>query len=70
MAIILHTDGQDEKYLESSKRNARLQFDRFGTRALPHYVLLDPTGTKVYDQRGGVFAEDELLEFLRQVPAQ
>lgn len=70
MAIVLHTDGQDDKYFESSKRNARLQFERFQTRALPHYVLLDPTGTKVYDERGGVFTVDELVAFLRQVPAQ
>jgi hypothetical protein len=70
VAIILHTDGRDEKYLESSKRNARLQKDRFGTRALPHYVLLDPAGSKVYDERGGVFNVDELVDFLRQVPTQ
>jgi hypothetical protein len=68
VAIILHTDGQDEKYFASSQRNARLQFERFGTRALPYYVLLDPTGTKVYDKRGGVFSVPELVDFLRQVP--
>ena len=68
MAIILHTDGRDEKYRESSKRNAALQADRFGTRALPHYVLLDPTGKKVYDARGGVFNVDELVDFLQAAP--
>ena len=68
MAIILHTDGQDEKYRESSLRNARLQFERFGTRANPHYVLLDPTGKTIYAQQGGVFTVDELVEFLRKVP--
>lgn len=70
MAIVLHTDGQDDKYFESSKRNARLQNERFQTRALPYYVLLDPTGTRVYDERGGVFTAEELIAFLRQVPAQ
>jgi thioredoxin-related protein len=69
VAIVLHTDGQDDKYFESSKRNARLQFERFGTRANPHYVLLDPTGKEVYAERGGVFTAEELIEFLRQVPA-
>jgi hypothetical protein len=68
VAIILHTDGQDDKYFESSKRNARLQFERFGTRANPHYVLLDPTGTKIYAQQGGVFDVDELVEFLQAAP--
>ena len=70
MAIILHTDGQDDKYFESSQRNVRLQAERCGTRALPYYVLLDPTGKKVYDERGGVFDVDEFVEFLRQVPTQ
>jgi hypothetical protein len=70
VAIILHTDGRDEKYLESSQRNAKLQRDRFDTRGLPYYVLLDSTGTKIYDERGGVFDVDELLEFLRQAPAE
>jgi len=68
VAIILHTDGRVAKYLESSQRNARLQAERFGTRALPYYVLLDPTGTTVYDERGGVFDVDELLEFLQAAP--
>jgi len=68
VAIVLHTDGQDEKYRESSKRNIRLQAERFGTRALPYYVLLDPTGTKIYDKRGGVFDVDELVEFLQEAP--
>jgi hypothetical protein len=70
VAIVLHTDGQDDKYFESSQRNARLQSERFGTRANPHYVLLDPTGEKIYDQQGGVFTVDELVEFLRRVPTQ
>jgi len=68
VAIILHTDGQDEKYRESSLRNIRLQADRFGTRALPYYVLLDPTGTKIYDERGGVFDVDEFVDFLQAAP--
>jgi len=68
VAIILHTDGQDDKYFESSQRNVRLQADRFGTRALPYYVLLDPTGKKIYDERGGVFNVDDLVEFLQAAP--
>ncbi|MHC4548960.1 MAG: hypothetical protein ACYTEZ_09290 [Planctomycetota bacterium] len=68
MAIVLHTDGTDEKHYESSLRNRTLQKERFGTRALPHYVLLDPTGQKVYAWRGGVFDVEELIEFLRRVP--
>ena len=68
MAIILHTDGQDDKYFESSQRNVRLQADRFGTRALPYYVLLDPTGKKIYDERGGVFNVNDLVEFLQAAP--
>jgi hypothetical protein len=68
VAIVLHTDGQDDKYFESSQRNARLQSERFGTRANPHYVLLDPTGKTIYAQRGGVFNVDELVAFLQAAP--
>jgi len=68
VAIILHTDGQDDKYFESSQRNVRLQADRFGTRALPYYVLLDPTGKKIYDERGGVFNVDDPVKFLQAAP--
>ena len=68
VAIVLHTDGQDEKYFASSKRNGNLQMKRFGTRANPHYVLLDPTGTKDYAQRGGVFTVEELVAFLQLAP--
>jgi hypothetical protein len=68
VAVILHTDSRDEKYLESSLRNAELQRDRFDQRALPYYVLLDPTGTKIYAEHGGIFGEDELIEFLQKAP--
>jgi hypothetical protein len=68
VAIILHTDGRDEEYRESSLRNARLQRERFNQRALPYYVLLDPTGTKVYAHRGGVFSVPELIDFLQKAP--
>jgi len=69
VGVILHTDGQDEKYRDSSRRNQELQIERYGTRALPYYVLLDPTGTKVYWERAGVFPAEELLEALRKVPS-
>jgi hypothetical protein len=64
VSIVLHTDGNDA----ASDRNAAFQLDRFGTRANPLYVLLDPTGEKVYWQRGGTFEKDVLLEALRSVP--
>ena len=70
VAIVLHTDGKDEEFGESSIRNRELQRERFGTVALPHYVLLDPTGAKVYAQTGGVFSEAEVLAFLKKAPPQ
>ena len=70
VVIVLHTDGQDEKYGESSARNRELQRERFGTTALPHYVVLDPTGKKVYWEKGGVFGVEELLEGLGKAPVK
>jgi hypothetical protein len=49
-------------------RLAPLQMERFGTVALPHYALLDPSGEKVYWQGGGVFNAEEVLEILSKVP--
>jgi len=65
--IVLHTDGGGER-LESNRANREFQRDRFGTIALPYYVLLDPTGTKVHWQGGGVYAADEFAEVLRKAP--
>lgn len=46
--IVLYTDGGD-----ANLPNRDYQKERFGTIALPHYVLLDPTGKKVLWQGGG-----------------
>lgn len=65
--IVLHTDGGGERF-DSNRANREFQRDRFGTIALPYYVLLDPTGTKVYWQGGGVYTPDEFAEILRMAP--
>jgi len=70
VVIILHTDGTDERHLDSSIRNQDLKRERFGTAANPHYAVLDPTGKKVYWEKGGVFGVEELLAGLRTVPSQ
>ena len=69
VGIVLHTDGKDDKYFESSQRNIKLQVERFEQRALPYYVLLDPTGTTVYWKGAGVFTVDDVLAALDRVPA-
>jgi hypothetical protein len=46
--VVLYTDGP-----EANRKNRDFQKDRFGTVALPYYVLLDPTGEKVLWQGGG-----------------
>ena len=66
--IQLHTDGRDDKYRPSSRRNRKLQKERFGTVALPFYALLDPTGKKVYWSGGGVISEEDFLKFLALAP--
>ena len=66
--ILLHTDGRDEKYLESSQRNLELQKERFQNVSRPYYALLDPTGTKVYWEDGGVISKERFLKALRSVP--
>ena len=66
--VVLYTDGWDnEKYRESSMRNAALLRDRFKTRSIPFYVALDPTGEKVY-WTGGVVTAEELVDALSEVP--
>lgn len=67
--ILLHTDGKDARYRESSVRNRRLQKERFGTVALPYYAIVDPFTEKVYWQAGGVFDADEFLEAFRKARA-
>ena len=68
VGVVLHTDGKDDKYFESSQRNIKLQVERLGSRALPYYALLDPTGTRVYWEGAGVFTVDEVLAALDKVP--
>lgn len=67
--IELHTDGRSAETRESSLRNRKLQKDRFGTVALPFYVLTDRTGEKVYATAGGAMSEEDFLAFLDKVPA-
>jgi hypothetical protein len=52
--ILLYTDGGEENL-----KNRDFQLERFGTVALPHYVLLDPTGTKVLWEGGGYRSAEE-----------
>ena len=58
--ILLYTDGG-----EQGVENRAFQRERFGTIALPHYVLLDPTGTKVLWQGGGAQEAAEFAASLR-----
>jgi len=66
--IALHTDGGGE-LRESNRRNRDFQRERFGTVALPYYVLMDPTGKKIYWQGGGVYTAEDFADHLRQIPA-
>lgn len=59
--IVLHTDGGERKM-----ENRTFQKERFGTVALPYYVLMDPTGTKIYWQGGGVYNASDFAEHLRR----
>jgi len=57
--IVLYTDGPVE-----NRKNRDFQKERFGTVALPYYVLLDPTGEKVLWQAGGKQEARELADSL------
>ena len=63
--ILLHTDGKDDKYRESSLRNRKLQKERFNSIALPYYAILDPKDEEVLWESGGVFSAEEFLEIFR-----
>lgn len=65
--IVLHTDGGGE-LRESNRRNRDFQRERFGTVALPYYVLLDAAGKKIYWQGGGVYTADDFAAQLRKAP--
>ena len=66
--VELHTDGRGEEFRESSERNREIQRENYGTAALPYYVLLDPSGRKVYWQGGGPLSEEEFIAKLKSVP--
>ena len=61
--IKLHTDGG-----KNGIQNRRYQRERFETIAIPYYVLLDPTGEKIYWEAGGVQSEEDFLAALLAVP--
>ena len=67
--IRLHTDGGGD-YAETSRANKRILVDRFGTVAIPHYVVLDPTGTNVLWQESGWMNADEIVEGLKSAQAE
>ncbi|MEE8106708.1 MAG: hypothetical protein V3T86_14330 [Planctomycetota bacterium] len=67
--IRLHTDGGGS-YAETSRANKAILADRFGTGAIPHYVVLDPTGTKVLWQESGAMSAEEIVEGLKSAPQE
>jgi len=59
--IVLHTDGPVE-----NRKHRDFQKERFGTIALPYYVLLDPTDTKrIFWQGGGSYTAEQFAAHLR-----
>ena len=65
--ILLHTDGGGD-FRETSLANRAMLRNRFDTVSVPYYAVLDPTGTKVYWEGGGVFDADQVLEALATAP--
>jgi thiol-disulfide isomerase/thioredoxin len=65
--VELYTDGTDA----ASQTNSKLQLDKFGTVALPFYVILDPDEKLVAKYEGLTHDPAEYLAFLQkaQVPA-
>lgn len=59
--IRLYTDGQGDKYT----RNRDLQFRRFGTIAMPLYVILTPLGENVSTLAGLTRNKERFASFLR-----
>lgn len=57
----LFTDGSGKQYED----NQKYQKDKFGTIALPLYVILDPTGNKIASFPGMTRKPEEFLRFLR-----
>ncbi len=60
--VRLYTDGQGEKYT----RNRDLQLKRFGTVAMPLYVILSPTGESIATLAGLTRNSGKFADFLRQ----
>lgn len=66
--IVLHTDGGGDLY-DSNQANRSFQLEQFGTVALPYYVLMDPSGKKIFWKGGGVYSAEEFRDFLRLAEA-
>ena len=60
--VQLHTDGLDEK----SKFNAKLQREKFGTIAIPLYVLLSPDGKELARLEGLERDPQAVIAFLKR----
>ena len=58
--IVLYTDGP-----EANRKNRDFQKERFGTIALPYYVLLDPTGKVLWQGGGGQYTGGQFAAHLR-----
>ena len=59
--VQLFTDGDGPQY----EKNQSYQKERFGTVALPFYVILDPDGNKVAAFPGMTRRAEEFIQFLR-----
>ena len=67
--IELHTDTRKPETARlQAVRSREQQKQRFRTIGVPYYVLLDPTGTKVYWKSGGITSEEKFLKALRSIP--
>jgi hypothetical protein len=61
--VVLYTDGPEE-----NRKNRQYQRERFGTVALPYYVLLDAGGQRVWWQGGGFYDGNAFEEQLKKAP--
>ena len=59
--VRLYTDGQGELYRAQQK----MELDRFGTVALPYYVVVDENGVTQSQFLGMTRSSDEFIAFLR-----
>ena len=58
----LHTDGQKDIH----KKNKKLERERFGTVALPYYVILTPDDKELATFPGMDTNKDNFIEFLEK----